>query len=82
MGFTLGNPPRPIPIKLVPLSELKFIDIPPVELARQICLYDMKLLAKFKPSEVVRLGWTKRDKEKTSPNILAMITRFNTVRLE
>eukprot|EP01107_Rhizomastix_libera_P014658 TRINITY_DN480_c0_g1_i1.p1 TRINITY_DN480_c0_g1~~TRINITY_DN480_c0_g1_i1.p1 ORF type:complete len:966 (-),score=285.56 TRINITY_DN480_c0_g1_i1:142-3039(-) len=56
---------------------IDFID--PVEIARQLTLIEYNLYMKIRPQECLGCAWSKKDKEVTSPNILAMTKRFNQV---
>jgi hypothetical protein len=38
-------------------SKLQFIDLNPIELAKQFCLYDFKLLFKVDPNELLSVNW-------------------------
>eukprot|EP01088_Endostelium_zonatum_P000320 TRINITY_DN10600_c0_g1_i1.p1 TRINITY_DN10600_c0_g1~~TRINITY_DN10600_c0_g1_i1.p1 ORF type:complete len:954 (-),score=229.03 TRINITY_DN10600_c0_g1_i1:44-2905(-) len=46
-------------------------------LAQQLALLEGELFCRIQPKEFFKLAWSKNDKESKSPNILAMIRRFN-----
>jgi hypothetical protein len=53
----------------------------PEELARQLTLIEAGLFRDIRPSELVGEAWMKEGKEENAPNALAMVYRFNTVRI-
>jgi len=70
----------PAPVSIVPRSAVFiFEDVKPIEVARQLTLMDYNLCRVIEPKEFLGLAWSKKDKEKRSPNLLRMITRFNLV---
>jgi len=72
--------PSPAPLTLMPKTpSLTFVDIHPMEIARQLTLMDYMLCREIQPKECLGCAWMKHDKEKNSPNLLAMIKRFNKV---
>lgn len=51
----------------------------PTEVARQLALVEKDIFDKISPKEYSHQGWTKSNKLDVSPNIVAMIERFNTI---
>jgi len=64
------QPPEP----LIPISD-NFEDFDPIEVARQLCLFDQELLRDIEPKECLGQAWNK-DKE-NAPHIRVMIDFFN-----
>ncbi|XP_054169318.1 son of sevenless homolog 2-like [Oppia nitens] len=59
-------------------QKFDLLTLHPIELARQLTLLEFDLYRAVKPSELVgtegqSVVWTKKDKQKTSPNLLKMI---------
>lgn len=47
------------------------------EIAKQMTIQTEEYYSNLQPEEFFKIAWTKKDKEKTSPNILRLIERFN-----
>jgi len=60
---------------------LNFMDVDDEEIARQLTLIEWEYFLKIKPSEFQGLSWCKPSQHHRSPNVLAMITRFNQISL-
>ena len=59
-----------------PPGVLTFLDISPIEVARQLTLIDFEIFQKIENKEYIKKAWTREDNEK-APNIVAWIDRFN-----
>ena len=78
---SVGNlAPGPLPASIVPrgFRKLKFIDIDPLELARQLTIMDGRLFSKITPQECLGKAWPK-EYGSDAPNISAMIDMSNGV---
>ncbi|KAJ6251788.1 guanine nucleotide exchange factor [Anaeramoeba flamelloides] len=76
----------PESIKPSNLKKLKFEDLSPIEVARQLTLIDEEIFHKISSFEFVNLLWTKEPFEsetfqKQSPNLNRFLFRFNSLRL-
>ncbi len=57
----------------------EFIDIPVVEVARQLAIIEHGMYKKIQPKECLNKRWEKADKSSQAPNLLAVIHQFNRV---
>lgn len=70
-----------IPTTILPknLKRLRFLDIDPLELARQLTVMDSKLYIRIKPVECLDKNWGKADSQNIAANIKASIEYSNQV---
>jgi son of sevenless-like protein len=69
-------PPKPLlPTNLIPRL-IRFLDLHPVEIARQLTRIDFASFEKIQPKEYFHKAWMKGSKSK-SPNVLAIVENFN-----
>ncbi|KAJ6227905.1 ras guanine nucleotide exchange factor i-related [Anaeramoeba flamelloides] len=71
--------PEPKLPKNVFSPKLSLFDVDEEEIARQLTLIEFKIYSKIKPSELLKLAWSKPKLRHKSPNVLKMIKRFNMV---
>ena len=70
----------PPPMPIIPTkARFGILDVAPPEFARQLTLLEHALYRKISAVECLNKGWTLKDKESRSPNVLAMIHFFNRV---
>ncbi|KAF0978957.1 hypothetical protein FDP41_002027 [Naegleria fowleri] len=72
------NPPKPL-IKKIPNDprKINMVDIDPVEIARQLTLFEFSSFEKITAKELLGASWMKETKEWTAPNITQVIWRSN-----
>ena len=58
-------------------DKIGFMDIDPLELARQLTLLEFELFKTIKPTEFLDQAWLSKDKEKLAPGIMSM-TKWST----
>lgn len=75
----LQSAPEPILPSLFAEDNFDFIDLAPLEVARQLTLIEFELFKKVTPKECLGQGWGKDNKEEIAPNIFAVIQRFNSM---
>eukprot|EP01129_Flabellula_baltica_P006757 TRINITY_DN2571_c0_g1_i1.p1 TRINITY_DN2571_c0_g1~~TRINITY_DN2571_c0_g1_i1.p1 ORF type:complete len:654 (+),score=119.58 TRINITY_DN2571_c0_g1_i1:53-2014(+) len=74
-----SSPPQPIIPKNIFLPSLSWLDIDPVELARQLTLIDFGYFRAVKPTEFLDQAWSKARLKHRAVNLLACINRFNII---
>ena len=67
------------PTSILPksLENFLFIDLDPIEIARQISLIDMRMFSCIKPNECLDQNWTDKKTQHKSENIMKMIHHLN-----
>ena len=56
-----------------------FLDIPPLEIARQLTIVEHDLFCQIQPKECLNCCWSGKRQKELAPNILNMIEHFNQV---
>ncbi|KAI9493737.1 ras guanine nucleotide exchange factor domain-containing protein [Zychaea mexicana] len=69
----------PQPILPKNMKRLRFLDIDPLELARQLTIMDSKLYSRIKPVECLDKNWGKGDADNVAANVKASIEYSNQV---
>jgi son of sevenless-like protein len=72
--FSTPAPKPKIPRRQVIKS---LLHVPALETARQMTLIEFEIFSRIKPEELLEKAWTRDDKEKVSPNVMTLVTRFN-----
>ncbi|KAJ3427944.1 guanine nucleotide exchange factor [Anaeramoeba flamelloides] len=75
----LDLPPDPIYPKNIFSSDFSLLDLDPVEFARQETLIEHDIYTKIRPPELLNQAWSKEKTKHRSPNVLALIQRFNSL---
>ncbi|CAB4380587.1 unnamed protein product [Rhizophagus irregularis] len=79
-ALVLTNSDRP-PVPILPknIKKLKFLDIDPLEISRQLTLIECKLYNKIQPVECLDKAWSKEEGGDIAANIKAMIVNSNQI---
>ncbi|ORY93827.1 ras guanine nucleotide exchange factor domain-containing protein [Syncephalastrum racemosum] len=79
MRLNVRTSDMPAPILPKNLKRLRFLDVDPLELARQLTIMDSKLYSRIKPVECLDKNWGKGDSEHIAANVKASIEYSNQV---
>eukprot|EP01104_Vermistella_antarctica_P010533 TRINITY_DN281_c0_g4_i1.p1 TRINITY_DN281_c0_g4~~TRINITY_DN281_c0_g4_i1.p1 ORF type:complete len:1382 (-),score=400.10 TRINITY_DN281_c0_g4_i1:56-4201(-) len=71
-------PPPELPINLQG-TPATLMNLSPLEVARQLALYEHSLLNEVNPREFLNSNWTKRDKDTKAHNLVELIEHFNRI---
>lgn len=73
--------PQSAPPPVLPknLRKIKFLDIDPLEMARQLTLLDSTLFCRIKPFECLDKSWSKSNSDKLAPGIKDTINTSNRI---
>jgi len=74
-----SSPPAPFVPKNIFLPSLSWLDIDPIELARQLTLIDYGYFRTIKPTEFLDQSWSKARLRHRAKNLLRCIDRFNII---
>lgn len=79
MTLNVRTSDMPAPVLPKSLKRIRFLDIDPLELARQLTIMDSKLYSRIKPVECLDKNWGKGDSEHIAANVKASIEYSNQV---
>ena len=73
--------PTSVPAPILPknMKKLKFLEIDPLEIARQLTLIESRLYNKVKPAECLGLKWTKPGNDVHAKGIMESINTHNRI---
>jgi len=66
-----------VPANSMAVSSMSLLDFHPLELAKQLALREWSYFQRTEIDEYIHLRWIKSNKNKSAPNILQLIRRFN-----
>lgn len=72
-----GTPPPPILPRN--LKKIKFLDVDPLEIARQLTIIDSRLFSKITVEECLNKAWPKKFNNRDMPNFTAIAAMSNAV---
>jgi len=78
MTLTLGSIAPP-PILPKNMKRIRFLDVDPLEIARQLTVMDSRLYIKIKPVECLDKNWGREDSENIATNVKASIEYSNQI---
>lgn len=77
--FSEKGIPVPPPMPVDDLSHFCVLDFPPLRIAQQLTYIDFHMFSSVRFSEFYHCGWSKKDCEARSPNLVRLIERFNKI---
>lgn len=77
--ITFTDDPPPIEMHLESVHDFDLMTIHPIEIARQVTLLEFDLYRAVRPNELIEANWTKKDKDRRSPQLLKLIRHSNKV---
>jgi hypothetical protein len=60
-------------------QKITVLDIPSLEIARQLTLFEHRLFCNVNSREYLQQSWCRKGKKWKAPNLLVLIARFNQV---
>ncbi len=77
--FDRKQAPKPKIPKIKSVEKMTILDLDAMELARQVTLQTWDTFCKIRPNEFFNQNWMRRNAANDSPNLLNLITCFNTL---